>query len=112
MKEGKQHRAFCAKNPDDDICKPIAASTLLFLCESETPESLGRCHGALHAYALDGKDIPELLCVPRATIQDYEQLRRLFIREGNRMPEVLHQPARQLLYYAVAKAFPCPLRAR
>jgi hypothetical protein len=46
-------------------------------------------------------------CVPRAVIDDTEQLRRLFLREANRMPEVLHLPARQLVYYAVAKAFPC-----
>jgi Rap1a immunity proteins len=112
LKEGEQHRAFCAKNSKDDSCKPMAASLMLVLCESGSPESLGHCHGALHAYALDGKDLAEWQCVPHATIQDFEQLRRLFIREANRMPEVLHQPARQLLYYAVAKAFPCPLRAR
>jgi len=110
IKEGEQHRAFCAKNPGDDRCKPIPASTLLFLCESNTPESLGRCHGALDAYASDGKDLSAWLCVPKDTLQDYEQLRRLFIREAERMPEVLHRPARLLLYYAVAKAFPCPLR--
>jgi hypothetical protein len=60
---------------------------------------------------MDGEDIPEWLCVPKATFQDDEQLRQLFIREANRMPEVLHRPARQFLFYAVAKAFPCPLRA-
>jgi Rap1a immunity proteins len=109
LKESEQHRAFCAKNSNDVSCKPTPASTLLFLCESNTPESLGRCHGALHAYALDGQDLDAWFCVPKDTLQDYEQLRRIFIREGERMPEVLHRPARLLLYYAVAKAFPCPL---
>jgi len=111
-KEGEQHRAFCAKNPKHDSCKPMPASTLLYLCESLAPESLGRCTGALHAYALDGKDLDEWLCVPRDTLDDYEQLRRLFIREGERMPELLHRPAQLLLYYAVAKAFPCALRIK
>lgn len=109
MKEGEQHRAFCAKNPSDDSCKPMSGSTLLFLCENAAPESLGRCHGALHAYALDGQELAAWTCVPKDTLKDYEQLRRLFIREGERMPEVLNRPARLLLYYAVAKAFPCPL---
>ena len=111
LKEGEQHRAFCAKNPNDDKCKPMPASTLLFLCESNAPESLGRCTGELDAYAQDGKNLSAWLCVPKDTISDYEQLRRLFIREGEQMPEVLHRPARLLLYYAVSKAFPCPLRA-
>ena len=51
--------------------------------------------------------LAEWRCVPPAVIDDTEQLRRLFLREANRMPEVLHLPARQLVYYAVAKAFPC-----
>lgn len=110
IKQGEQHRAFCAKNPSDNRCKPMPASTLLFLCESRAPASLGRCHSALEAYALDGKDIAAWLCVPHDAISDDEQLRRLFVREGERMPEILHRPARLLLYYAVAKAFPCPLR--
>lgn len=110
IKQGEKHRAFCAKHPGDDRCKPMAASTLLFLCESREPASLGTCHGALEAYALDGKDLTAWLCVPKDTIYDFEQLRRLFVREGERMPEILNRPARLLLYYAVANAFPCPLR--
>src|SRR4029450_6029575 len=31
----------------------------------------------------------------------------LLIRKAYRTPEVLHLPARRLLYYAVAQAFPC-----
>jgi hypothetical protein len=110
FREGESHRTFCANYPQDDRCNEQAASTLLFLCEDRSPESLGRCHGALHAYALDGRDLAEWLCVPKATLNDYEQLRRLFMREADRMPEILQRPARQVLYYAVAKAFPCPLR--
>ena len=110
IKQGEQHRLFCAKNPGDDRCKPMPGSTLLFLCESRAPASLGRCQGRLEAYALDGKGLTAWLCVPKDTISDSEQLRRLFVREGQRMPEVLNRPARLLLYYAVAKAFPCPLR--
>jgi hypothetical protein len=109
LKEGEQHRAFCANNPNDDSCRPMAAYALLLLCQGQTPEGLGHCHGALRAYALEGKDLDAWLCVPTDTLQDFEQLRRLFIREAARMPEVLHRPARLLLYYSVAKAFPCPL---
>jgi hypothetical protein len=110
IKEGEQRRAFCAEHPSDDGCKPMPASALLFLCEHNTPENLGHCHGALHAYALDGQELSAWLCVPKDTLNNYEQLRRLFIREAERMPEVLHRPAQLLLYYAVARAFPCPLR--
>lgn len=110
IKQGEQHCAFCAQNPGNDSCKPTPGYTLLFLCENTAPESLGRCHGALHAYALDGQKLAAWTCVPKDTLEDYEQLRRLFIREGERIPEVLNRPARLLLYYAVAKAFPCPLR--
>lgn len=110
LKEGEQDRAFCVHNPNNDICKPMVASTLLFLCESSTPVSLGRCTGAIHAYALEGKKLDAWLCVPEDALDNDEQLRRLFIREGERMPEVFHRQARLLLYYAVAKAFPCPLR--
>ena len=109
LKEGdEQHRAFCAKNPSDDNCEPIAAYALLLLCQGHAPESLGRCHGALDAYASEGRDIDAWLCVPKDTLKDSEQLRRLYINEAARMPEVLHRPARLLLYYSVAKAFPCP----
>jgi hypothetical protein len=111
LKQGEQHRALCAERPHDDSCKPMPASTLLFLCESRAPESFGRCHGELSAYASDGKNLDAWLCVPKDTLADFEQLRRLFVREGERMPEILNRPARLLLYYAVAKAFPCSLRA-
>ena len=112
IKEGEQHRALCAKNPNDDRCKPLFASTLLFWCERDQPDYLGRCHGALMAYAQDGaKELLDWQCVPPGVAADTEQLRRLFLREAQRMPEVLNQPARKLLYYAVLKAFPCPLRS-
>ena len=111
LKEGdEQHRAFCTKNPNDDNCKPIAAyALLLLLCQGHTPENLGHCHSALDAHASEGKNFDAWLCVPKDTLRDSEQLRRLFIREAARMPEVLHRPARLLLYYSVARAFPCPL---
>lgn len=109
FKEGdQQHRAFCAKKPHDDSCKPMAAYALLLLCQGDTPESLRHCQGALDAYALQGRDLDLWLCVPKGTLQDSEQLRQLFIREAAQMPGVLHRPARLLLYYSVAKAFPCP----
>lgn len=112
LKEGEQLRAICAENPSDDRCKETPASTLLIWCESTLPENLGRCHGALGAFAHDGAALlPEWQCVPQAVTGDEEQLRRLFLREAGRLPEILHQPARKLLYYSVLKAFPCPLRA-
>jgi hypothetical protein len=106
--DDEQHRAFCAKNPNDDRCKPMAAYALALLCQGGTPESLRHCQGALDSYALQGRDLDLWLCVPNGTVQDFEQLRQLFIREAARMPEALHRQARLLLYYSVAKAFPCP----
>lgn len=113
LKEGEQLRAFRTNNPTNDRCKETPASTLLIWCESNLPENLGRCHGALTNFAHDGAALfPEWQCVPQAVTDDAEQLRRLFLREAARLPEVLNQPARKLLYYAVLKAFPCALRTR
>jgi hypothetical protein len=113
FKEAEEHRAFCAENPKHDRCKEPDASTALIWCESNLPENLGRCHGVLQGYAIRGAtEVVEWKCVPQAVVENTEQLRRLFIREAHRVPEVLHLPASQLLYYAVTKAFPCPLRAR
>jgi len=113
IEDGKKKQEFCAKNPQHERCQPITASTLLIRCESSLPENLGRCHGSLMAYAQDGvEDLIEWQCVPLEVRRDTEQLRRLFLREAQRVPEVLHLQARQLLYYAVVKAFPCSLRTR
>ena len=122
-KKIEQERLFCKNNPTNDRCKEQSASTVLLWCEHSDPESQGKCDAELGGDARAGAGLPSLFgmpartaalpewqCVPKAVIDDWEQLRRLFIREANRMPEVLHLPARQLLYYAVAKAFPCPLR--
>ena len=107
-----EDREFCAKNPDHDRCKGPTGADVLTWCESALPGNQGRCFGALDRYLTDAKRLPEWRCVPPDVKTNFEQVRRLFIREGERMPEVLHFPARQLLYYAVIKAFPCPLRAR
>jgi hypothetical protein len=112
-KELEAKRAFCAKNPERVECREERASARLLRCERNDPGSLGGCHAAIIADLGRGlREVPELRCVPEAVLDDPEQLRRLFIREANRNPEVLHLPARNLLYYAVVKAFPCPLRAR
>jgi hypothetical protein len=109
IKKGDEFRAFCTKNPEHDRCQPTPASTVLIWCESSDPSNSGSCHGALRAFASNGARLPEWQCVPRAVLDNTTQLQRLFVREGQRMPEILHQPAEKLLYYAVAKAFPCPL---
>jgi hypothetical protein len=112
-KEMEERQAFCNSYPTHDRCKEDSASTVLFRCESTDPYVLGMCHGSLMAYAEDGaKNLIEWKCVPREVLRDTEQLRRLFLREAQQSPEVLHLPARQLVYYAVAKAFPCRFRAR
>jgi hypothetical protein len=81
---------------------------VLFWCESADPYTLGMCTGTMSWYADQAvKAIPEWKCVPPAVVKNAEQLRRLFIREGHRVPEVLHLPVSQLFYYAVTKAFPC-----
>jgi Ssp1 endopeptidase immunity protein Rap1a len=90
--------------------KEDSASAVLVFCEKP---NLGTCRAELGSFAREGAvSLFEWHCVPPEVIKDTEQLRRLFLREAQRMPEVLHLPARQLLYYAVAKAFPCPLRGR
>jgi hypothetical protein len=112
IKEGERHPALCAKNPNDERCKDKAASTVLAWCEREDAYSRGLCDGTLGGFAQDGAaSLPEWQCAPAAVTKDEEQLRRLFLREAHRLPEVLHEPARKLLYYAVLKAFPCPLRS-
>jgi hypothetical protein len=92
---------------------PTAADVLTW-CEPgiADPYNLGRCEAQLGFAAREGARFPEWQCVPRAVLTNPDQLRRLFIREGRRMPEILHQPAERLLFYAVAKAFPCPLHGR
>jgi Rap1a immunity proteins len=108
-----EKREFCAKNPEHDSCKPATASTLLMRCDSSDASDVAYCHGFLSAVASGGPaNLPEWRCVPKGVEEQPEQLRLLFIREAHRMPEVLHLPAQQLLYYAVIKAFPCPLRGR
>ncbi len=112
LKDDQELRALCAQNPRHERCQPPTASTVLTWCESADPYNRGRCHGQLTGIARDGARLTEWLCVPRAVIGNADQLQRLFVREGQRMPEILHQPAERLLFYAVAKAFPCPLRGR
>jgi len=98
----------CARNPAHDYCKPTTASELLMRCGSGDEREIAYCHGALDAYFLDGKaKLPEWKCLPKGAGEHPEQLRQLFLRVGYQHPEVLHEPARQLLFYAVAKAFPC-----
>ena len=111
LQDGEALRALCAKSPGDDRCKEPQASTVLFWCERgpNDPHFLGQCHARLGAYArLGSQSLAEWRCVPPEVINNEEQLRRLFVLEGDRHPEVLHMPAQQLLYYAVAVAFPCP----
>jgi hypothetical protein len=111
--EIEERQAFCNNYPTHDRCKENAASTVLFWCESADPYILGMCDGTLNWYADQAVTaIPEWKRVPPAVVQNSDQLRRLFIREGHRVPEVLHLPASQLFYYAVTKAFPCMLRPK
>lgn len=112
IEDGKNNR-FCAKNPEHDRCKPMTAATLLMRCDSSDSREVLSCHATLYAMAFDAPaSLPEWRCLPKGAAEHPEQLRLLFVREAHRLPEVLHQPARQLLYYAVIKAFPCPLGAR
>lgn len=106
-----EEREFCAKNSKHDSCKPTTAAKLLMRCDSADPENVAYCLGSLMGLSSEPEALVELQCVPHEVWRNPEQLRRLFIRD-NRMPEILHLPARQLLYYSVAKAFPCPLRDR
>jgi Rap1a immunity proteins len=107
LKEAEETGALCASNPSHDRCNDARASDVLVWCESDTPFDRGRCHGAVEAYASRGAQLQEWQCVPPPVLKDGEQLRRLFVRAGQRTPEILHLPAPQLLYYAVANAFPC-----
>jgi hypothetical protein len=108
------YKGFCAKNPDNERCKPTTGSTLLMRCDSGYSGDVAYCHGSLSAMAMRGATtVPEWKCVPAQVAKQPEQLRLLFIRESRRIPEVLHLPAENLLYYAVITAFPCPAqRAR
>lgn len=107
-----EKQGSCAKHPKHDSCKPTTAAKLLMRCDSADPENVAYCLGSLMGLSSEPEALIELQCVPREVWRNPEQLRRLFVREANRTPEVLHLPARQLLYYSVAKAFPCPLRGR
>jgi hypothetical protein len=93
--------------------QPTAADVLTW-CEPgiADPYNLGRCEAQIRSDVRKGKQLLEWQCVPPAVLSNPDQLRRLFIREGQRVPEILHQPAERLLFYAVAKAFPCPMRQR
>jgi len=112
--EMKQRRLFCSKNPNDSACRETSAALLLIDCASSDQLDNARCGGRLDAMAFDGRALPEWSCAPKD--MHPEQLRLLFVREAHRLPEMLHQPARTFLFYAVAKAFPCAsnplLRAR
>ncbi|HEY7245312.1 MAG TPA: Rap1a/Tai family immunity protein [Xanthobacteraceae bacterium] len=105
----EERQRFCRDNLKDDGCDDKQGSTILFWCESTAlPESMGRCHAAMYWYATHApKTLFEWKCVPPDVVRNTEQLRRIFIREAERIPEVLHLPAGRLFYYAITKAFPC-----
>ncbi len=119
-KELEAQRTYCAMHPMDAAqCDSPAAGNLLQQCESNESADRASCEGVLVAKLDTGaapqlKPIdnlfapePALACVPVPVLQNPEQLRLLFIREANRHPEVLHLSARRLLFYALAKTFPC-----
>lgn len=120
-------RAFCAAHPmDAERCDRPSAAKLLQQCDSDSSTDHAACAGVLDAMIDSGAapqlkpslklDAPEpaLACVPVAVLNSPDQLRILFVREAYRHPEVLHLPARRLLYYALAKTFPCanPLKIK
>lgn len=109
IRSAAAQKEFCAKNPTDRSCRAITAAELLTKCQGDRTER-AYCAGTLDAIATSGKaELIEWQCVPDAVIEGHpEQLRIIFVREAHRMPEILHLPARQLLFYAVTKAFPCP----
>jgi Ssp1 endopeptidase immunity protein Rap1a len=102
--------AFCKGNPADGRCdrtKTIGAQ-LLLKCDTRDEADRAYCHGSLDSMAhFAVTNVPEWKCVPKEPLHP-EQLRLLFVREAHQHPEVLHLPAENLLFYAVAKAFPCP----
>ena len=121
-KELEAQRAFCAKHPmDAERCDPPSAGKLLQWCDSQDSNDHAHCAGVLDAELTDGaapqlgsppiklsEPEPALQCVPVEVLREPEQIRILFVREAHNHPEVLHLSARRLLYYALAKTFPCP----
>lgn len=123
-------RAFCADHPmDAERCDPPSAASLLQECDSDSSTDHAACAGRLDAFLDNGavpqfgpplipamRDAPEpvLFCVPTAVIRNPDQVRLLFVQAAHEHPEVLHLPARRLLFYALAKTFPCinPLKAK
>ena len=123
-KKLEELRAFCATNPmDTSRCHTSAAKALTW-CDSQSSEDRAYCAGSLDAEVDQGAapqwgppivfsgasepPEPTLRCVPAAVLRQPEQIRILFVREAYQHPEMLHLPKRQLLFYALAKAFPCP----
>lgn len=100
-------REFCRINPEASKCRPMSGAELLARCDSSQSTDRAYCAGTLSAMATSGSDLPEWRCVPKEAYRHPEQFRVLFVREALRTPEVLHQDARNLLFYAVAKSFPC-----
>jgi hypothetical protein len=120
-------RVFCAAHPmDAERCDPPSAAKLLQECNSDSSTDHAACAGVLDAMVDSGAapqmgspvklnaPEPALACVPVAVLDSPDQLRILFVREAYRHPEVLHLPARRLLFYALAKTFPCinPLQTK
>jgi hypothetical protein len=101
---------FCKTNPMDDHCNPkkTTGGQLLLRCDTRDEADRAFCLGSLHSMASFAvKNVPEWKCIPKAPLHP-EQLRLFFVREAHLHPEVLHLPAENLLFYAVAKAFPRP----
>jgi hypothetical protein len=46
------------------------------------------------------------LCLPDGVGMD--QMAKMFIKNANDNPEILHHPAEVQLYFTLLKAFPCP----
>jgi hypothetical protein len=117
-------QAYCAVHPmDAERCDRPSAARLMQECDSESSEDHAYCAGTLDGLLDNGAapqlgppmlpqiaDPPEpsLLCVPVAVLRNPEQVRLLFVRAAHDHPEVLHLSARRLLYYTLAKTFPCP----
>jgi hypothetical protein len=120
-KKLEEFRAFCAANPMDTSRCHTSAGRLLLLCDSQDSAERAYCAGTLDGELMFGaapqlgppalvlsNPEPAIACVPVEVLRTPEQVRLLFVREAHSHPEVLHFPVKQLLFYALAKAFPCP----
>ena len=122
-KKIQQEAAYCASHPmDAENCDAPSAARLMQDCDTNNSMDHAYCFGTLDAM-LDNGAAPQLgqpvypatqvapvaaiSCVPKKILNNPEQVRLLFVRAAHEHPEVLHFPARRLLFYALAKAFPC-----